>query len=494
MAYELIHDRRYPHIPPGEIFFGTAKTEAMRLEVAKYLPPNTTVNYTARDLTFLIAGEMAAINPDHFLVTIVSFTASTFGGVAGVCLGYAHWEQGVFHIHVVAMRRDTINDPIMSRNSAPTASLPPPPPTRAPRSPPHSSGTPTRGRRSPGDPTAPSAASTRSTKPRAQLLGSTGCWCDILTFRKIIEARLTMYSQDHNRTITTPAIAQLLSNMLYNKRFFPYYINISNVIAGLDTDGKGCLYSYDPVGHCEREYYHAGGSSAALIQPLLDSQVGLKNQRAAVMKDLTVESAKKLIKDVFISATERDIYCGDSVDIQIITKDGVQSETMSPTLVLSQNGSQTAAQHKSVAAAVVGGDSTDPKKTTAGRVRDEGLHCDFACLLFRHIVDKPYEEKVLQIVKEAVAIEQEFLTDALPVALIGMNCELMRQYIEYCADRLLAELGVQKYYKSVNPFDFMEQISLEGKTNFFEKRVGEYQKSGVMGTEENHKFVVDADF
>jgi len=160
----------------------------------------------------------------------------------------------------------------------------------------------------------------------ACLLGSTGCWCDILTFRKIIEARLTMYSQDHNRTITTPAIAQLLSNMLYNKRFFPYYI--SNVIAGLDTDGKGCLYSYDPVGHCEREYYHAGGSSAALIQPLLDSQVGLKNQKAAVVKDLTLESAKKLIKDCFISATERDIYCGDSVDIQIITKDGVQTETM----------------------------------------------------------------------------------------------------------------------------------------------------------------------
>ncbi|CAG2171543.1 unnamed protein product [Oppiella nova] len=127
--------------------------------------------------------------------------------------------------------------------------------------------------------------------------------------------------------------------------------------------------------------------------------------------------------------------------------------------------------------------------------RDEGLHCDFACLLFRHIINKPYEERVLQIIREAVAIEQEFLTDALPVNLIGMNCDLMKQYIEYVADRLLVELGVPKYYKSQNPFDFMEQISLEGKTNFFEKRVGEYQKSGVMNTDEaNHKFIVDAEF
>jgi len=99
--------------------------------------------------------------------------------------------------------------------------------------------------------------------------------------------------------------------------------------------------------------------------------------------------------------------------------------------------------------------------------RDEGLHCDFACLLFRHIVNKPSNDKVLLIIKEAVTIEQEFLTDALPVNLIGMNCDLMKTYIEYVADRLLAELGVPKYYNSNNPFDFMEQISLEGKTNFF---------------------------
>lgn len=126
--------------------------------------------------------------------------------------------------------------------------------------------------------------------------------------------------------------------------------------------------------------------------------------------------------------------------------------------------------------------------------RDEGLHCDFACLLFKYIVNKPRQERITQIITEAVRIEQEFLTDALPVALIGMNCDLMNQYIEYCADRLLIELGAPKCYHSKNPFDFMEQISLEGKTNFFEKRVGEYQKSGVMSRNEEHKFVMDADF
>jgi len=126
--------------------------------------------------------------------------------------------------------------------------------------------------------------------------------------------------------------------------------------------------------------------------------------------------------------------------------------------------------------------------------RDEGLHTDFACLLFKHIVNKPDKERVLEIVKDAVDIECEFLTDALPVALIGMNNELMTQYIKFVADRLLMELDCDKYYNTVNPFDFMEIISLEGKTNFFEKRVGEYQKMGVMGSKEDNKFTLDADF
>ena len=111
--------------------------------------------------------------------------------------------------------------------------------------------------------------------------------------------------------------------------------------------------------------------------------------------------------------------------------------------------------------------------------RDEGLHTDFACLMYSHLKNKLTEERVLKIVCEAVEIEIEFLTEALPCALIGMNCDLMAQYIKYVADRLLVELKCEKYYKVENPFDFMDQISLEGKTNFFEKRVGEYQKAGV---------------
>ncbi|XP_033737268.1 ribonucleoside-diphosphate reductase small chain-like [Pecten maximus] len=128
--------------------------------------------------------------------------------------------------------------------------------------------------------------------------------------------------------------------------------------------------------------------------------------------------------------------------------------------------------------------------------RDEGLHCDFACLMFNHLANRPSQERVQEIIDDAVKIEQEFLTDALPVNLIGMNCVLMRQYIEFVADRLLVELKCEKLYNVENPFDFMEQISLEGKTNFFEKRVGEYQKMGVMsgGSSGSHSFSLDEDF
>ncbi|KAI8370508.1 ribonucleoside-diphosphate reductase small chain [Radiomyces spectabilis] len=127
--------------------------------------------------------------------------------------------------------------------------------------------------------------------------------------------------------------------------------------------------------------------------------------------------------------------------------------------------------------------------------RDEGLHTDFACLLFQHLRKQPSEQRVVDIIVEAVGIEQEFLTDALPVALIGMNAQLMCQYIEFVADRLLVALGFNKHYNSTNPFDFMDMISLQGKTNFFEKRVSDYQRAGVMNktpTEKN--FTLDADF
>jgi len=126
--------------------------------------------------------------------------------------------------------------------------------------------------------------------------------------------------------------------------------------------------------------------------------------------------------------------------------------------------------------------------------RDEGLHTDFACLMFQHLKNKPSEARIKEIVCEAVEIEIEFLTDALPVKLIGMNCDLMATYIKYVADRLLVELSCDKVYNVENPFDFMENISLDGKTNFFEKRVGDYQKAGVMASREEQKFTLDADF
>jgi len=127
--------------------------------------------------------------------------------------------------------------------------------------------------------------------------------------------------------------------------------------------------------------------------------------------------------------------------------------------------------------------------------RDEGLHCDFACLLYNnHVVNKLSKDKVKQIILDAVAIEKEFILEALPVKLIGMNSELMAQYIEFVADRLLMELGNPKEFNATNPFDFMEMISIQGKTNFFEKRVGEYQKSGVLNNDADQTFNLDADF
>ena len=132
--------------------------------------------------------------------------------------------------------------------------------------------------------------------------------------------------------------------------------------------------------------------------------------------------------------------------------------------------------------------------------RDEGLHTDFACLLYKCLeYTKLDHDRVLEIVSSAVSIEQEFVCDALPCNLVGMNANLMSEYIEFVADRLLVALGNDKHYNATNPFEFMELISLQGKTNFFEKRVGEYQKAGVMNSIEgdNHSmraFSTDEDF
>ena len=132
--------------------------------------------------------------------------------------------------------------------------------------------------------------------------------------------------------------------------------------------------------------------------------------------------------------------------------------------------------------------------------RDEGLHCDFACLLYNMLENKLTVDRIHEIIGNAVEIEKEFVSDAIPVDLIGMNAKMMCQYIEFVADRLLVALGYPKLFRAANPFDFMELISLQGKTNFFEKRVGEYQKAGVMngtnGTQkdQSHSFKTDEDF
>jgi len=128
--------------------------------------------------------------------------------------------------------------------------------------------------------------------------------------------------------------------------------------------------------------------------------------------------------------------------------------------------------------------------------RDEGVHCDFAVHLHNHhLVNKVPKERIRSIIVDALNIEREFITESLPVSLIGMNAILMTQYLEFVADRLLVELGCDREYNTSNPFDFMDMISLQGKTNFFEKKVAEYQKAGVMNTDEAaQKITFDADF
>ncbi len=128
--------------------------------------------------------------------------------------------------------------------------------------------------------------------------------------------------------------------------------------------------------------------------------------------------------------------------------------------------------------------------------RDEGVHCDFAVHLHnKHLVNKVPQERIREILVDALDIEREFITESLPASLIGMNANLMSQYLEFVTDRLLSELGCDKEYNTANPFDFMDMISLQGKTNFFEKRVSEYQKAGVLNKEEEKdKFSFDADF
>jgi ribonucleotide reductase beta subunit family protein with ferritin-like domain len=126
--------------------------------------------------------------------------------------------------------------------------------------------------------------------------------------------------------------------------------------------------------------------------------------------------------------------------------------------------------------------------------RDEGLHCDFACLIYKHLVNKLSQQKIYEIITNAVEIEKEFISESLPVELIGMNSRLMKEYIEFVADRLIFALGYAKYYNTPNPFDWMEMISLQGKTNFFERRVSEYSKARVNSKQEDNVFKIGEEF
>jgi len=150
----------------------------------------------------------------------------------------------------------------------------------------------------------------------------TGFHGDVLTLVKILEARLKMYQHEHNEEMSTSAVAAMLSTVLYYRRFFPYYTY--NLLGGVDNDGVGCVYSFDPVGSYERESYRTTGSAGAILQPLLDNQIGYKNQCGVTDRPvLSAERARDLVKDVFTSAAERDIYTGDSVQIAVVRRDGM---------------------------------------------------------------------------------------------------------------------------------------------------------------------------
>ena len=126
--------------------------------------------------------------------------------------------------------------------------------------------------------------------------------------------------------------------------------------------------------------------------------------------------------------------------------------------------------------------------------RDEGLHCDFACLIYNQLENPLNPETVQEIIESAVSLECEFVRDSLPVRLIGMNADHMCEYIKFVADRLLVALKKPKLFHASNPFDFMEMISIQGKTNFFERRVSEYQKSGVVSSNHQTAFSLTEEF
>ena len=157
---------------------------------------------------------------------------------------------------------------------------------------------------------------------------TTGC-CgfhgDVLTLNKELAAQIKLYKHQHGHEISCSSLAQMLSTMLYSRRFFPFYTY--NILIGLDPQGKGCVYSFDPVGSYERETYRAGGTGASMLQPLLDNQIGFKNQNIPDHEQpvLTADRAIALVRDVFIGAAERDISTGDGLHMQLVNKDGIHT-------------------------------------------------------------------------------------------------------------------------------------------------------------------------
>merc|ERR1711871_28874 len=167
------------------------------------------------------------------------------------------------------------------------------------------------------------------------VLNSAGMKADRDALHKMLKVRLAMYEHQHGKPMSTTAIAQMLSGILYQRRFFPLYT--FNVLGGLDNNGQGGVYTYDAIGNYERVFYSASGSGQSLVMPLLDNQIGLLNQtdkvalrqcpgHVPIRDDLTIDESLELMKDAFTNAGERDIYTGDFVDFSIITADGVRME------------------------------------------------------------------------------------------------------------------------------------------------------------------------